>query len=59
MALKRVRWPKSLEMLFISQRCIVAQKVGNGIKTGTLAEKLIDVVYFLTLYSCAKGWKWH
>ena len=42
MALKKVRWAKSLEMLFISQRCIVAQKVGSGIKTGAPTRKYFN-----------------
>ena len=59
MALKRVCYPKGLEMLFISQRSIVAQKVGSGIKKGMLSERLRVIIYFSTLYSRAKGWKWH
>ena len=34
MQLKKVRWLKGLEILSISHLSIVAQKVGNGIKTG-------------------------
>ena len=34
MQLKKVRWLKGLEILSISHPSIVAQKVGNGIKTG-------------------------
>ena len=47
MASSMVRWPK-VETQFISHWSIAAQKVGSGIKYGTLAENLDLLFYILT-----------
>ena len=63
-----VRRPKDLEVLFISQRSIVAQKFGNKLgqviyktaksqaaASGTLAERSTVIVYLSTVYSRENG----